>query len=173
MDPAAPIDQPFERTIGRLVMNFGALELELMRATALLAAEDPAFDLDAKVAHFFGKILVDFDKVARTKIDADRPLLGSHESLMKRLRNVGETRNYMGHWGWLDIPGIPLDLGKGKLTERDIKWRDVLAKRQVKVVSPSEIADAGNRIHALIGDFRVHLAAICRVRGTSGENPVS
>jgi hypothetical protein len=93
----------FETPLGRLVMNFGALEFDLLAAIASILGPDPKIGrVVAGPLNFQNRLRV-FDALVRARLDANSPLLAKLETIISVLDQLSKRRNAMVHAPWFDV----------------------------------------------------------------------
>jgi hypothetical protein len=87
--------RPFEHTTGRLLMNFGALEILVLNATATIAAKSSPKYLKYEIPCSFGNSINLFTKVV--KLVLPEALREEHDKLITEIRALITDRNKVVH----------------------------------------------------------------------------
>jgi hypothetical protein len=154
-------DQPFERHLGRFVMNFGALEYLVLVAIAELAKDDADVKPTDHVERDFVQRVGHFDRLARKRIGD--PSVGTEQAgLVAAIKALARTRNEYVHGAWFDLSNVPLDAMKGKVVRREGKLtvHDLYEKFSGHGVTPQQIANAANETNRVIQRFKLHLETL-------------
>ena len=156
--------RPFEFALGRLVMNFGALEYSLISGIAELLPFLPESILTKEADTSFGPALTTYSGFVRQLIN-DPVLLNGHKSLMAHLRVLKNKRNECIHGAWFDVPGRNIDAEKAKLA-RHAKLGDLVSPAQhAGFITPAMIVDLFNEVYVACRRLDAHRAAILAAIG--------
>jgi hypothetical protein len=152
--------RPFELTVGRLVMNFGALEASVLFGISELVLYSPSVTPNDEVPNTFGRSLKLFDRMVRVTI-RDRAFLAAHKRLMDEIIWLKDKRNDFVHGPWLDMPGTNIDKVKGKLLKTNVPLRTLTNElRTARGVTPPEIAQISDAVGAMVKRFESHRGKI-------------
>ena len=129
----------FELPLGRLVMNFGAIEDLLGLGISVLISKDHRIGAAvSRPLNFDARLLV-YDALVRLRI-AGAQKLTDHETLMKDLRSLQERRNSLIHGAWFDLQNTNVDEVKGKLKRPRLKLHKGYKEGEMENVTPEELA---------------------------------
>lgn len=151
--------RPFELTIGRLVMNFGALEASLLEAVAELLPHVPQQDLSKKVPRSFGKWVDKLDELTRATFPAEA-LPADHVLMMRELRELADLRHHYIHGAWFDIPGADGSLMKGKVDPAATFGQLLVELGKPSYVFPLQIAHISDEVAKAIVRFTDYRASL-------------
>ena len=151
--------RPFEFTLGRLVMNFGALEFSIIRGVAELLPFLPTELRTEKVETSFGPMLGKYGNFVKRLIH-DPVLLEAHGDLIEKLTELKNKRNDSIHGAWFDVPGSDIDAEKAKLL-RHATLGDLMKPNQhAKFITPASIIETSNRVNEASSRLAAHRAAV-------------
>ena len=129
----------FELPLGRLVMNFGAIEDLLGLGISVLISSDHRVGATvARPLNFDARLHV-FDALVRLRI-ADSQALQEHELLMDSLRSLQQKRNSLIHGAWFDIDKTNIDQVKGKLKQPRLALNKGYREGKMEYVTPDQVA---------------------------------
>jgi len=128
----------FELPLGRLVMNFGAIEDLLGVGISMLTSKDHRIGATvARPLNFEARLHV-YDALVRLRI-TDAQKLTNHEMLMKDLRSLQQKRNSLIHGTWFDLANTNIDKVKGKLKRSRLTLNKGYEEGKMENVTPEEI----------------------------------
>ena len=143
----------FELPLGRLVMNFGAIEDLLGLGVSVLISSDHRVGATvARPLNFDARLHV-FDALVRLRI-TDLQTLKDHEILMEDLRSLQQKRNSLIHGAWFDLENTNIDEVKGKLKQPRLALNKGYREGKMKSVTPAQIAIESKFAEALFEQLR-------------------
>jgi primosomal protein N'' len=128
----------FELPLGRLVMNFGAIEETLGFGISVLISKDPRIGSTVASPLSFDARLLVYDALVRLRI-ADVQQLADHKRLMKNIKSLQQRRNSLIHGAWFDLENTNLDDIKGKLERPRLKLNKDFEERKMENVTPEDV----------------------------------
>lgn len=137
---------PFERAIGRLAMNFGALEVRLAATVEDLVSEEPGVGRAVISGRQFDGLVTLFTALVTAKTVGSEQTVAN--DLAQQLRAVNVSRNSILHAAWLDKEGTDIHAIKTRLNRE--KRRSV-----ENPMTPAEIADVATKVHMLSEQLRI------------------
>ena len=165
--------RPFELTVGRLVMNFGALEASVLFGISELVPFSSSVTPNDKVPNTFGRCLKLFDQLVQ--LTTQNPsFLAEHKQLMDEIVVLKDKRNDFVHGPWLDMPGTNIDEVKGKLLKTNVPLRTLTNElRTARGVTPPEIAQISDAVGAMVKRFESHRGKIRSILKTTLSSGIS
>jgi hypothetical protein len=143
----------FEEPLGRLVMNFGAIEDLLGLGISVLISKDHRVGATVARPLSFDSRLRVYDALVRLRINDPKTLV-DHEALMKDLQSLQQRRNNLIHGAWFDLENTNIDEVKGKLKQPRLALNKGFKPGEMEYVTPAQVAVESQFSQALFEQLR-------------------